>query len=575
MVGFVPGLGHLGSGGNRIAANRVCDRKPGRAFALQRAGGGGARVGHSGRERDGVVLVWWRPKCGGNMEALRRARLTGCEVQCVVFGTDASGIIPPTPKVHRITTTEFPATAILRICMTTGASEVFCASSDDLLLAREERLTRDFLLRFGRLLHLVDTLQRNLPALASASTFPMVKEKLEDGTMIEYDDSDGNLKAIVHEDHRTLEEKFTDFIYGIYLPDGFPGSVTSDYFRFTQWRVLQNIASSVMAVISTEALLFGLGLGKTGSAVAAATAWVLKDGLGYMGKVLYGYLAGKQFDSDPKSWRVSSDAVEDLGGVLELLTPLFPGNFLLLASIANAMKGVAGMTGTATRHAIYKSLALRDNQGDIATKGESQGVTCKMIGLGLGIGVSTMIGQKYAVLLAAYSSFAVVHLLGNWQSMKCVQFSTINRQRGSIVMDSFMANEPIPTPYDVSHMEKIVFPPWRKFNHHVVLGASISQATPTTKILNQATDAFAKSPYLATSRNGRMYVVFRDGATAEDVLSAYLMSHRYARNGLDLNEASNYAKKNTRRFITTIRKAGWKTESSVFLLNVLKNRSVW
>lgn len=72
-----------------------------------------------------------------------------------------------------------------------------------------------------------------------------------------------------------------------------------------------------------------------------------------------------------------------------------------------------------------------------------------------------------------------------------------------------------------------------------------------------------------------MFVVFREGATAEDVLSAYLMSHRYARNGNDLNEASNYAKKNTRRFITTIRKAGWKTESSVFLLNVLKNRSVW
>lgn len=163
------------------------------------------------------------------------------------------------------------------------------------------------------------------PIFASAAV-PVITERLENGRSVDYIDDEGDLNSVIQRDNRSAKEKFTDFIYNVkrnptyantivrnrlllryhkdpnnselstllsnsifvtqvYLPDGFPESVTNDYLQFTQWRVLQNIASSVMAVISTEALLFGLGLGKTGSAVAAATAWVLKDGLGYLGKV--------------------------------------------------------------------------------------------------------------------------------------------------------------------------------------------------------------------------------------------------------------------------------------------------
>jgi hypothetical protein len=136
----------------------------------------------------------------------------------------------------------------------------------------------------------------------------------------------------------------------IYLPDGYPNSVTKDYLSYSVWRAIQNLASSIMGVFATEALLFGLGLGrKSTPATSAAISWVLKDGLGYIGKVFYGSIAGNQFDVDPKSWRLVADAVEDAGGVLEIVTPLFPGHFLLLASVANAMKGVAAMTVSITK----------------------------------------------------------------------------------------------------------------------------------------------------------------------------------------------------------------------------------
>ncbi|GJD10315.1 Protein root UVB sensitive 1, chloroplastic [Galdieria sulphuraria] len=292
---------------------------------------------------------------------------------------------------------------------------------------------------------LLDSRSR-LSAFADSSS-TIWERNLRRGSIVPYQFSDDMIQEGRFKDDRPIFEKLIDWLSRVYLPDGYPNSVTKDYLSYSIWRAIQNLAASVMGVFATEALLFGLGLGrKSTPATSAAISWVLKDGLGYIGKVFYGSIAGNQFDVDPKSWRLAADAVEDAGGVLEIITPLFPGHFLLLASVANAMKGVAAMTGTATRHAIYKSLALHENQGDIATKGESQGVTCKMVGLGLGIVASSKMGQNYFALLSAYALGCFVHLFANWKSLSCVQFATLNRQRCSLALQEFLQTGNVPSP---------------------------------------------------------------------------------------------------------------------------------
>uniref|UniRef100_A0A7S1XGB6 Uncharacterized protein n=1 Tax=Compsopogon caeruleus TaxID=31354 RepID=A0A7S1XGB6_9RHOD len=400
---------------------------------------------------------------------------------------------------------------------------------------------------------------------------PLVVENVSHSVRIEYREKGGKLEGAEKIDDRPISQRIVDFLQGVYLPAGFPYSVTTDYLAFTRWRVLQNIASAVMSVVSTEALLFGLGLGKKATAAtAAATQWVLKDGLGYIGKVLYGYVAGKQFDHDPKSWRILSDTVEDVGGALELLTPLFPGNFLMLASIANALKGIAAMTGTATRHAIYKSLALQENQGDIATKGESQGVTCKMLGLALGILVSSSIGQNYVRLIAAYSCFGVVHLAANWQSMKCVQFATLNRQRTSILMSAFLQKQNIPDPYEVSHLEKIVFQPWKGFHSNIVLGSRVTEAVHSAEELRSAISLFSGEEYLISvprllSRAGQnsVRIVLSEQATPQDMLRAYFTAEyllSLPESSRDLGTAHKYVVRNFPKFLRQVQDRGWNTQ---------------
>lgn len=330
----------------------------------------------------------------------------------------------------------------------------------------------------------------------------------------------------------------------------------------------------IVLFTSTEALLFGLGLGKKVAAGAAATSWVLKDGASYVAKILYGSVFGSKFDDDPKSWRIGADIVEDVGGAIEILTPLFPlSYFLPLASLAVCLRGMSLMTGTATRHVVYRSLAASgmQNTGDIATKGESQGVTMKMIGLGTGILVSSRIGQNYYALLGAYSALALVHIAANWKSVQCVQFNFFNKQRASILIESHLRGEALPSPYDVSHTEKIVLPPWRGFEPSVRIGAKVADASINSKTLKDTIRTFRGERFLifTTGKGNSVRVLLRSNATPMDALRAYYTVKRYKQSGQPtaekLEESLKFMKRNIKSFERQALDAGWDTRHMLLM----------
>lgn len=335
-------------------------------------------------------------------------------------------------------------------------------------------------------------------------------------------------------------------------------------------KVAQNLTFSfhLYNIRSTEALLFGLGLGKTVAAGAAATSWVLKDGASYIVKILYGGVFGSRFDDDPKSWRIAADVVEDVGGAIEILTPLFPlVYFLPLASLAVCLRGMSMMTGTATRHVVYRSLAASgiQNTGDIATKGESQGVTMKMLGLGTGIVISSRIGQNYYALLGAYGLLAVVHIVANWKSVQCVQFSFFNKQRASILIETHLTGAPIPTPHEVSSIEKIILPPWVGFEPSVKLGATVAESVPNSQALIDAKKTFRSERFMIfVLPNGKdAKVLLEEKATSKDVLKAYYtvkkFMHSKNRSTRDLEDSYKYMKRNIAKFENLSKQAGWDT----------------
>lgn len=73
----------------------------------------------------------------------------------------------------------------------------------------------------------------------------------------------------------TLDSLFTAVLYEIFLPEGFPESVSEDYVMYQVFDSIQALASSFTGTLCTKAILTGAGVGdSTATATAATLNWV-------------------------------------------------------------------------------------------------------------------------------------------------------------------------------------------------------------------------------------------------------------------------------------------------------------
>jgi hypothetical protein len=213
-------------------------------------------------------------------------------------------------------------------------------------------------------------------------------------------------------------------------------AVTPDYWAYAKFRFAQRVASSCITVFATQQMLQAVGLGATRRLPAAAAVnWVLKDGLGRLGKLSVATNFGREFgafytlvpirprwrgerrslrtfpggslahhtvsipalgafqlhltpfdstptfacmkrpsDSDVKRFRFTSSVVYDCASLIEMITPFYPSKFLLLATIANVGKSVGITTANVVRAPIQMSFALEENLAEIAAKTSAQQV---------------------------------------------------------------------------------------------------------------------------------------------------------------------------------------------------------
>lgn len=107
------------------------------------------------------------------------------------------------------------------------------------------------------------------------------------------------------------------------------------------------------------------------NAAAAAYQWVLKDGLGQLGAILFASKFGKNFDADIKKFRFLSIAVLNIALWIEITALAYPGHFLLIASLANVCKNVCFMLSSASRASINYSFAKSNNIADLQGKSVS------------------------------------------------------------------------------------------------------------------------------------------------------------------------------------------------------------
>jgi len=73
-----------------------------------------------------------------------------------------------------------------------------------------------------------------------------------------------------------------------FLPNGYPHTVTPNYIQFVKVSNMGGILFTAMGFLSTQSLFVALGSTMNQANVAAAAyQWVLKDGLGQVGAILF------------------------------------------------------------------------------------------------------------------------------------------------------------------------------------------------------------------------------------------------------------------------------------------------
>ncbi|XP_022855708.1 protein root UVB sensitive 6-like, partial [Olea europaea var. sylvestris] len=312
------------------------------------------------------------------------------------------------------------------------------------------------------------------------------------------------------------------FIRSYVVPEGFPDSVTPAYVPYMTWRALKHFFGGAMGVFTTQTLLSSVGVSRNQAAPSAvALNWILKDGAGRVGKMLFAR-QGRKFDYDLKQLRIAGDLLMELGAGVELATAAVPHLFLPLACAANVAKNVAAVTSTSTRTPIYKAFAKGENIGDVTAKGECVGNVADLLGTGLSI----MIAKRNPSLVTTFALLSCGYVMSSYQEVKSVVLHTLNRARFTVAVESFLKSGRVPTLQEGNSMENIFSFPWSK-HRPIVLGPRFKEAFQDPNSYLAMEPIFEKERYIVSYNpsKGNIYALFKDQANSDDILKAAFHAH--------------------------------------------------
>ncbi|KAE9596839.1 hypothetical protein Lal_00007299 [Lupinus albus] len=336
--------------------------------------------------------------------------------------------------------------------------------------------------------------------------------------------------------------KCRDLFTRLMLPEGFPNSVTSDYLEYSIWRGFQGIASQVSGVLATQALLYAVGLGKGAIPTAAAINWVLKDGIGYLSKILLSNF-GRHFDVNPKGWRLFADLLENAAFGLEMCTPAFPFLFVPIGAVAGASRSAAALIQASTRSCFFAGFAAQRNFAEVIAKGEVQGMTSKFIGIVLGIGLGNSIGSSTPLYLACFSVVTWIHMYCNLKSYQAIQLRTLNPYRASLVFSEYLLSGQAPPVKEVNDEEPL-FPAVPILNetfankvqsialsseakdaasvieHRLQLGSKLSEIVNSKEAALALFKLYKNEGYILAEHMGKFCVALKENCSSLDMLKA-------------------------------------------------------
>lgn len=245
--------------------------------------------------------------------------------------------------------------------------------------------------------------------------------------------------TVLTQDHKSLQSLTQTFV-SVFLPQGFPDSVSRDYLVYQLWDTIQAFASSITGTLATMAVLKGVGVGDDSATPMAATmTWILKDGTGMLGRIMFAWLEGSDLDCNCKRWRLFADVMNDFAICMELLAPSFSSTaFTGIICFAGLCKALVGVAGCATRAALMQHQARRDNLADISAKDGSQETVVNLAALVCSLILIPVIAGNQSMIWLLFITFTILHLYANYMAVRAVVMETLNQARLYILLRNYI-----------------------------------------------------------------------------------------------------------------------------------------
>ncbi|KAI8430927.1 hypothetical protein MSG28_001044 [Choristoneura fumiferana] len=337
----------------------------------------------------------------------------------------------------------------------------------------------------------------------------------------------GNI-VILDEQHKL--SNITGWFTRIFLPQGYPDSVSKDYLPYQIWDTAQAFCSTITGILATQEVLRGVGVGDTSATPLAATiTWVIKDGCGHIGRILFAFSHGTYLDAYSKKWRLYADTLNDAAMCIEIALPLFKNYTTFALCVSTVMKAIVGVAGGATRVAMTQHHAVRGNLADVAAKDAAQETAVNLIASLAALLIITLFGNSIIIFIV----MMILHITFNYFAVRAVCLKTINEPRFLQVIDMYIRKEVIATPCEINQNEPIIFYQLgpnlldlKIAGFQITLGASIRniiKENPQAMHLRNIKDVYNERNYilLPDLSMRKMLVLIKEMATTDDILCAY------------------------------------------------------
>ncbi|UQC77476.1 uncharacterized protein CLUP02_02944 [Colletotrichum lupini] len=242
----------------------------------------------------------------------------------------------------------------------------------------------------------------------------------------------------------------------IFLPDGYPHSVTDDYAEYQIYDSLQAFAGTIAGMISSRAVWQGLGVGDSlASPTGAMLIQVTRESMGRLATITFAHLFATSIEAECKAYRMACDLLTDTAMILDCASPYFPqeARFLVLC-LSSILYSASGVVGNASKSSLSGHFAKWNNLGELNAKDASQETAISLIGMLTGTFLLYFLTDETLSWIVLFVLLGV-HLFLNWRGVRAVHSRQLNRQRTNIALSALFSKDEVLTPLKVSQRELI------------------------------------------------------------------------------------------------------------------------